>query len=199
MTSNSSTLRVLLNDCAKGFYQEMYFLGKDVLHPQGNQLKDFGFSRAPSQGLKGTSCYTLETPQGVIELYGSCAAFYGAHDHIVFIRKKERFYHWLPQERLIAGQWEQTDLKSPPPHQMAKSLIPMLEWWAEYEQWIGQRFDPSYRQACWRDWKKVKSKPPWLSPCQVRPWIRQFIDKQQDAKRPQQFLKDESTEPTRAD
>ena len=34
---DSKRLRLLLKDAAQGFYQQMYFLGKDVIHPAGNQ------------------------------------------------------------------------------------------------------------------------------------------------------------------
>jgi len=59
MSSENQKLRLLLKDCASGFYQQMYFLGKDVSHCCGNQLIEYGFEKSPSTGLTGTSCYTF--------------------------------------------------------------------------------------------------------------------------------------------
>ena len=103
-------LRFLLADCAKGFYQQMYFLGRDVSHPDGNQLQAYGFSRTPSMGLKGTSCYTYESANSIIELYGSCAGVYADDLRVVFLRKRCRFYQWLPDHqvdsrKVVAGRY----------------------------------------------------------------------------------------------
>ena len=68
MAGDGRKLGLLLKDCANGFYQQMYFLGKDVIHPRGNQLQAYGFVKSPSKGLKGTSCYTYEADLRTIEL-----------------------------------------------------------------------------------------------------------------------------------
>jgi len=103
VSSDHKKLKLLLKDCANGFYQQMYFLGKDVIHSNGNQLIEYGFVKSPSKGLKGTSCYTYESTEGTLELYGSCAGYYSTESRTVFLRKRCRFYQWLPNHRLVAG------------------------------------------------------------------------------------------------
>ncbi|MGC6467726.1 MAG: hypothetical protein ACON5N_19260 [Akkermansiaceae bacterium] len=67
----------VLRDLANGLQQQMFFWGQDVVRPERNLLVEQGFSRSPSRGLKGTSCYRREWQGGHVELYGSCAGWYG--------------------------------------------------------------------------------------------------------------------------
>lgn len=187
IVSESRTLRLLLKDCANGFYQQMYFLGKDVLHSKGNQLQEYGFRKSPSKGLKGTSCYTYESESGVIELYGSCAAFYSNASNVVFLRKRCRFYQWLPDEKLIAGCWRQEDLTLASPEVMLAELTPLLSWWVNYEKWVLQRLGEHYREQCFSDWKKVKGKKGWLTPLKAMAWVQLLIDEKEGHLRPKHF------------
>jgi len=172
----SKKLRLLLKDCAQGFYQQMYFLGKDVTHKNGNLLVQSGFVKSPSQGLKGTSCYTLETDHQTIELYGSCACLYTRDSKVAFIRLKNRFYHWLPERRCIAGRWTDDDLEAGTPESIYQSLIPLLRWWLGHEAWIAQHLPPSYRNTCYKEWKKVNSSKSWLPPAVALDWVQGFIE-----------------------
>ncbi|MFC5049568.1 hypothetical protein ACFPK9_02910 [Rubritalea spongiae] len=180
-------LRLLLKDCTDGFYQQMFFLGKDVIHPAGNQLLEYGFTKSPSKGLKGTSCYSLETENHTIELYGSCAAIYTKSSKTVFIRKKNRFYKWLPAEKLIAGQWTDDDLETLAPADLLDAMTPLLKWWLEYEAWIVERLGQPYREQCYQDWKKVKSRPAWLPPSLATQWVEALLEKKAQHTRPKLF------------
>lgn len=160
MSPDKKRLRILLKDCANGFYQQMYFWGKDVSHPSGNQLEDYGFTKSPSAGLTGTSCYTLHSEQASIELYGSCAGYYTHSSNLVFLRQRCRFYKWLPDHRVVAGQWSQNDVQLNDPNTMLSTLIPFLEWWVDYEKWIEERHGKKYRETCYSQWKQLKSKAP---------------------------------------
>lgn len=131
---DTKKLRLLLKDCANGFYQQMYYWGIDVLHPDGNQLIDFGFTKSPSKGLKGTSCYTLETAYQTVELYGSCAGLYSKESNVVFLRTKGRFYRWISSERAIAGKWTEKDIEIDDPYAMLEELTPLFQWWLKYEE-----------------------------------------------------------------
>lgn len=188
MVISNQKLRLLLKDCANGFYQQMYFLGKDVIHPQGNLLQEYGFIKTPSQGLKGTSCYTLKTKDFTIELYGSCAAYYSKSSRVVFIRKRGRFYHWLPDHKLIAGQWSQDDLRQGDAEELHQALIPLLQWWLDYEAWISEKFPSTYRGYCFSEWQKVKSKAHWLAPELATKWVDKFINYSDDLVRPKNFV-----------
>jgi len=187
MAVDKKKLRLLLKDCANGFYQQMYFFGKDVLHPRGNQLKARGFKKSPSQGLKGTSCYTLEDSDQTIVLYGSCAGLYSKDSRVVFLRKRERFYRWLPEEHLIAGCWTQEDIETADPEEMLQELTPLLRWWVDYEEWIEENLGSQYREFCHGEWKKLKSKASWLPPQQAVAWVREFIELGDQHVRPKQY------------
>jgi len=184
-------LRLLLKDCANGFYQQMYYWGKDVLHPKGNLLREYGFVKTPSKGLRGTSCYSLEFDEGVIELYGSCAAYYSDECNMVFLRKRCRFYEWLPEHRLVAGRWSQDDIQVGDPDAMLKVLKPFFNWWLAYEKWIEQRIGGDYRQQCFIDWGKVKGKPAWLPPESAMSWVEDFLKLGSSHVRPKHYEKQE--------
>jgi len=166
----------------------MFFFGKDVIHPAGNQLIQYGFKKSPSQGLKGTSCYGLRTNKHLIELYGSCAGIYSDNSQLVFIRERCRFYHWLPEHHLIAGQWTLDDVQATNPERIFTDLIPLLKWWVEYESLIQDSFGPKYRELCYKEWAKIKSRPCWLKPDIATEWIKQFLEKQDQMLRPKKFL-----------
>ncbi|MEM0913457.1 MAG: hypothetical protein AAGK09_02490 [Planctomycetota bacterium] len=184
---DARTLRPLLRDCAAGFYQEMFFLGKDILHGRGNQLVEFGFVRTPSKGLKGTSCYTLEAKSGAIDLYGSCASFYSASSSVAFIRPRSRFYHWLPEKRCVAGLWTDRDLGSGAPERLFENAKPLLRWWLEYERWIADRFGDAYRDACFDEWRTVNKQKSWLSPREARQWLEQLLASGNSPMRPKKL------------
>lgn len=188
MVSDSRKLRLLLKDCAKGFYQQMYFWGKDVTHSTGNQLQAYGFKKSPSKGLRGTSCYTYQDHDTTIELYGSCAGYYTDAANMVFLRRKCRFYEWLPEERVIAGRWSQDDIQLHNPEKMLSSLIPFLKWWVSYEKWILQRLGKEYREQCHAEWTKVNKKRSWLPPTSALQWVEDFIKNQEAQLRPKCYI-----------
>ncbi len=181
-------MKLLLRDCAAGFYQQMYFFGKDVSHPSGNKLSEYGFKRSPSEGLKGTSCYTFEAEELTIELYGACAALYTKASRVVFLRERCRFYEWLPEHKLVAGRWSQSDIGIEDPDKAFESLVPLLGWWLEYERWIEGNLGMGYREECYKSWKKLKSRPAWLAPRIARKWLAMFIEKQVGQLRPKHFV-----------
>ncbi len=184
---DSQKLRFLLNDCANGFYQQMYFLGKDVIHQDGNQLMAYGFKKSPSRGLKGTSCYGKNANGTMIELYGSCAGAYSETTQLVFLRKRCRFYNWLPEYRLIAGQWSQEHIHSGKPNEILTALEPLLKWWVDYEDWIEKRLGAAYREQCYREWNKIKAKTRWLPPGAAIEWVVDFMEKQGHMVRSKKF------------
>ena len=188
MVSDGKKLRLLLRDCANGFYQQMYYWGKDVIHPQGNQLRAYGFIKSPSRGLRGTSCYTYESDEGLIELYGSCAGYYSDEIRVVFLRKRCRFYKWLPEHRLVAGNWSQDDVYVDDPYVMLSSLAPLFNWWLVYEKWIEQRLGIGHREQCFTEWKKVNGNPVWLPPELAMHWVQELLELKDSHVRPKQYV-----------
>jgi len=185
---NRKAFRLLLKDCAAGLYQQMYFLGKDIMHARGNQLIQFGFVRSPSCGLKGTSCYTLETETVIVELYGSCACCYTDATRVAFLRNKTRFYHWLPEERCVAGLWTEEDIHAGSPESLFQATVPLLRWWLEYEAWILSRLGDAYREACFKEWRKVNKSKSWLPPQEAMRWVEAFLEQAGEHLRAKHFM-----------
>tara|TARA_B110000908_G_C10231567_1_gene440887 strand:+ start:993 stop:1622 length:630 start_codon:yes stop_codon:yes gene_type:complete len=185
---NDTKFNLLLKDCANGFYQQMYFLGKDVIHLKGNQLQAYGFVKSPSRGLKGTSCYNHESSSRTIKLYGSCAGLYTDLASVVFLRKRCRFYRWVPKQRLVAGKWSQADIQLVGPDAMYISLVPLLRWWVAYEGWVEERLGKMYRELCFAEWSKVNGKAIWLPPIAANEWVKQFLELRGMHVRPKQFV-----------
>jgi len=59
-----SRLRALLRDYTDLLGQQMYFWGRDVIHPRVNLLCENGFEKRKSEGLEGTSCYRKQLSGG---------------------------------------------------------------------------------------------------------------------------------------
>ena len=187
MPEESTKLSLLLKDCARGFYQQMYFLGKDVIHPTGNQLEAYGFVKTPSHGLKGTSCYTHESDARTVELYGSCAGLYTDLASMVFLRKRCRFYRWVGEQKLVAGKWSKADINLTPADAMLTSLTPLLEWWLDYEKWVEEAFGENYRERCFNEWRKVNREASWLPPATATEWVKQLLKQKNKHVRPKNF------------
>jgi len=185
---DQKALKLLLKDCAEGFYQQMYFLGKDVTVKEGNQLLEYGFSKSSSKGLKGTSCYTLTETERIVELYGSCASCYTDTGNVAFLRTRRRFYHWLPEHRCVAGKWKPEEVALRTPESLFQVLSPLLQWWVEYETWIQHRFGTEYREQCYKEWRSIKTQKPCLPPEDAVQWVSSFLNDESNHIRPKNFL-----------
>ena len=85
-----------------------------------------------------------------------------------------------PSDFYSLQQW------SPSLH-MLTALTPLIQWWVSYEQWILDKFGPAYRDQCHADWKKAKSKKPWLPPALATEWLTEFLAKSEQHTRPKHF------------
>lgn len=198
MPQDPKRLRILLKDCADGFYQQMYFLGKDVIHPAGNQLIKYGFEKSASKGLKGTSCYSLDSNDQLIDLYGSCAGVYSGDSQLVYLRERCRFYHWLSDSPLVAGQWSQGDVSVGDAQDIFTSLAPLLKWWLEYESWIKENLGTEHRDTCYRQWSKIKTKVNWLPPESATEWVKGFLEQKDQMTRPDKLSRQATPKKTNA-
>ncbi len=136
----------VLRDLANGIQQQMYFWGQDVLRPEGNFLVQQGFERSPSKGLKGTSCYRRQWRGGHIELYGSCAGWYGQENGFTFIRPKKQCAIWLSGHATpIPGSW-QTHLiqQKTTKQELYVASLPFLDWLITYERAVLEAFGNAY-------------------------------------------------------
>jgi hypothetical protein len=126
-------LSALMRDLADGFFQQMFFWGRDVVHKKGNLLVSYGFVKRPSQGLQGTSCYSLPWQGGQIELHGSYAGWFGNDEGFLFIRPRGRCVRWLCGDPPIPGKWPSDLYATRADDAMIAVSFPFLDWWLDYE------------------------------------------------------------------
>lgn len=167
-----------LRDLAEGLQQQMFFWGQDVIHPGGNQLVREGFERLPSKVLKGTSCYRREWQNGHLELYGSCAGWYGPEGGFAFIRPRKRVVIWKSTDTTpTPGLWQPEFVKRRArKEEVREASLPFLDWLISYEKTIVNRFGPEYRKESYRRYQKVPKATAWVHPGAALRWFTCFRD-----------------------
>lgn len=176
-------------DLAEGIQQQMYFWGQDVTRPEGNFLVAQGFSRSPSTGLKGTSCYRRDWQGGTIELYGSCAGWYGPDGGFTFIRPWKRCAIWLSEETTpIPGSWQKELIhRSASKAELYQASLPFLDWLISYEYAVLGRFGRGYRQKNYWKYSKIPKARAWVNPETALSWFRCFRERPEELVRPRKL------------
>lgn len=176
-------------DLAEGIQQQMYFLGQDVIRPEGNFLVKEGFERSPSRGLKGTSCYRLAWQDGHIELYGACAGWYGRGKGFAFIRPRQRCVVWRSDEVTpIPGAWRNELIdKRATKNELYQASLPFLDWLISYEKTVIKHFGSAYRTLNYRDYKKVPKAKAWVEPAIALRWFQCFRESPEKLVRPRKL------------
>lgn len=175
-TGNGPRASTLWRDLATGLRQQMYFLGRDVLHPSGNLLTRFGFVKRPSEGLKGTSCYRMPWKNGFIDLHGSCAGWYGETDSsgFIYVRPKSCCFLWMGDDSPVPGKWPEHLLRADSPADLHHAALPFLSWWIAYENWIEREGHRGHRENSFRELRKATGPKRWLPPAEATRWIERF-------------------------
>ncbi|MEN8772378.1 MAG: hypothetical protein ABF379_15045 [Akkermansiaceae bacterium] len=178
-----------LRDLAEGLQQQMFFWGQDVTHPKGNQLVKNGFERLRSKGLKGTSCYRREWQNGHLELYGSCAGWYGPYGGFAFIRPRKRVVIWTSSEKTpTPGLWEPDFIKpSIRKEELHAASLPFLDWLISYEKTILEQFGVEYREENYGRYDKVPKATSWVRPEVALRWFSCFRNTPDQLVRPKNF------------
>ena len=178
-----------LRDLAEGLQQQMFFWGQDVIHPGGNQLVQNGFQRLRSKGLKGTSCYRREWQNGHLELFGSCAGWYGPNGGFAFIRPRKRVVIWDSAEtRPTPGLWQPEFIKRRAKKAEIHAFsLPFLDWLISYEKDILDRFGADYRRENYHRYDKVPKATSWIRPEAALRWFTCFRDTPNQLIRPKQL------------
>lgn len=181
-------------DFANGIQQQMFFWGQDVLHPSGNLLLKTGFKKSPSTGIKGTSCYKLAWQDGHIELYGSCAGWYGKNGGFAFIRPWKKCVVWESgTETPIPGTWKKEFVKRNASRaELHKAARPFLEWLLSYERFVQQECGEQYRSENFKSYKKVPKAKLWLPPKVALEWMECLYQSPTQIRRPRQLTPNHS-------
>ncbi|MDP0491843.1 MAG: hypothetical protein Q7Q71_12410 [Verrucomicrobiota bacterium JB023] len=193
MTSDQPSIAShFLRDLADGIQQQMYFWGQDVIRPEGNFLLEQGFQKSPSTGLKGTSCYRREWRQGHVELYGSCAGWYGKQGGFTFIRPWKRCSVWLSgSETPIPGAWQKhlVDRKATRAD-LYQASLPFLEWLLSYEYAVLARFGRAYRKNTYWKYRKIPKTKAWLDPDLGLRWFQCYLTSPKQLVRPKNLARE---------
>lgn len=172
----NSRLRGLIRDFTSLLTQQMYFWGRDVVHPEGNLLTLHGFDRRASEGLNGTSCYRIQSDQGTIELHGACVGTFSPDSlpGFLFIRNRHRCYLYQGDEPPIPGFYADDLLRSGPVFSLYHASCRFLDWWLDYEKWLTSAAGTGHREACYRTFRKLPTSRPILPPDESLRWLRQY-------------------------
>lgn len=170
---DSRRLMGLIRDLAAGFAQQMFFWGRDVVHPSGNLLSAQGFTKSPSAGLQGTSCYTLDWRGGRILLHGSCAGWFsrGVGEGFIYVRPLRGCFIWEGDDLPVPGEWDSLGSGAQDPAKLHELALPFLDWWLHSEAWVNERCGDGYRASCFRHFKRLPRSRPWLAPVEALRWI----------------------------
>ncbi|MFV0444258.1 MAG: hypothetical protein ACK5Q5_11875 [Planctomycetaceae bacterium] len=147
------------------FSQQLWFWGRDIVHPAGNLLLEYGFTRhrPPGGRRDGSTCYRLDVDGRHIALWGF-GAFYGERRLGGLYVNRHRFMpRWGMVESLALGVHSPDDLPSldrprslkhwKQAHRLCRRL---MVWMADYETWIRRRLGSEFRERCLSQ---------WLDPC----------------------------------
>jgi hypothetical protein len=188
--SRSGLAPYFFRDLADGIQQQMFFWGQDVLHPAGNLLVSQGFSRSPSTGIRGTSCYRREWQNGHLELYGSVAGWYGPKGGFSFVRPKRKCVVWLPSDETpVPGAWQVDSInRAASRAELYDASRPFLNWLIAYESEIFGKFGSCYRDGHYRKYGKVPKNRVWLPPARARQWFQMFLMAPEALVRPRQLM-----------
>lgn len=168
---SESPIRTHLADAARGLAQQMVLWGHDVRHPDGNALVRFGLARCPSPGLQGTSCYSTEWEDGVIELHGAVASWTAPSGKCgcLFCRDRKLISLWLHDHPPIPGRH---DASAGTPAQRWEAFQPLLRWLVRYEEWAASQLTNGWRDRTWKSLKRLPKGKPWLPPTSALRWWR---------------------------
>ena len=167
----------ILRDFTDALAQQMFYWGRDVIHPSGNLLVARGFDRRKSGGLDGTSCYRLRLEGGFVELHGACAGWYpenSGEPGFLYIRKRHRCYLYEGSEPPAPGLYDNELLRTSPGAELLERSRHFLDWWLSYEAWIAELNGPDYRNSCHRTFAKLPKSVPWLPPAAALDWLRAY-------------------------
>ena len=161
----------LFRDLTAGLDQQMFFWGRDALHPGGNLFVRTGFQKRPSCGLQGTSCYSRPWQNGTLELHGAHAGWFGPEGGFLFIRPMKRCVRWRNTASPSPGTWPKDHYDPSSNPELHRLALPFLDWWLDYESLVHRIAGPDYRQDCMKRFKQLHRTRPWGPPPAAPRWV----------------------------
>lgn len=140
--------------------QQVWCWGRDVEHPDGNLLMEFGFERHRDCNTDARStCYRLDRDRLHVALWGF-GMFFGLREFGgLYLDRFDFCPQWAPVESLsLAIHWPDelpafARPRGKPQWQRARELWKSsLLWIANYETWVHANAGRAYRRECVETW-----------------------------------------------
>jgi len=178
-----------LRDLSAAFMQQMFFWGMDAALPAGNLFVKRGFTKTPSPGLKGTSCYSLPWNGGEIFLHGACVGWIPPDGKagFIFIRPKGKCLRWIGIQSPVPGKWPSGKLATLCLSDDLPAISTFLAWWLDHEAWITGEMGSVYRTNCFRKYKTLPKSKLWLAPADGIAWLDLLMENPATAPRAKRF------------
>lgn len=166
-----------MRDLSAAFMQQMFFWGMDAAAPAGNLFVKHGFTKTPSTGLKGTSCYSLPWEKGQIFLHGACVGWIprDGSTGFIFIRPKGKCFRWMDDKPPVPGKWPSEKLAAPSLSADLPAITSFLSWWLGHESRVSAEMGGAYRENCHRKYKSLPKSKPWLAPSDATAWLTSLM------------------------
>ena len=174
-------------ESAKLIEHQMYFWGRDVLHPDGNLLVAAGcqtFRR--TECSHAVRCYRLKTSAALITLHSTGVSLQpmDGSPGVAFLRPTHRLYHL--SEGTLPLPYDKNALRSLRgilPREFPQALTTLLAFVQAYEGWAADQWLPEgSRLAAWREQKSSATKGVrWLKPQDSLQWLDACLASRQTA------------------
>jgi len=141
-------------------HHQCWFFGRDILHPDGNLLVQYGFKRYKAPKKTGTNRYRIVIGTSVeVDLWGF-GLFYGDEKlGRIFVRRYDFSPQLFEKGNLGPRIFESEDLPSSlkPARDIeidvAKDLTRRaVDWILTYEDWVEKAYGKEWRRKCLREW-----------------------------------------------
>lgn len=147
------------------FDQQMWCLGRDIVHPQSNYLLAYGLTKHPSPHPRFHSFYSQALDGGHIHLWGWGIQTTLAGEGSLFLARGG-FHPLYSQSDRLADVWcvQHMPPMRPPDNEHAAAVYrvlwaKVLHWLADYEAWLQRHHPPTYRAAVINAWPNRRYKP----------------------------------------
>jgi len=168
-------------EAAKLLEHQMYFWGKDVLHPGGNLLRAYGCDTfARRDAPHPVRCYEVATAHGLATLHSTGVHLHTGGAGVAYLRATHRLYHTSGAEMplpcpslrdLPAG------LRSLRPSEFPAALTALLAFVSSYESWAAARLPGTARTDAWREFRRTASRGVrWLPPDASLAWLHAALN-----------------------
>lgn len=137
-------------------HQQCWQWGQDVRYPEGNVLLAYGFTRErPPREVTGSSQYTLRlTNAQQVRLWGFGLAF--GYKQGIYLNR----YEFIPRAIQISAGWQSSEsFKKSRKSMDLRLLSSAIQWIADYEAFILNRYGSAYRRQTLRNLEGRKLTP----------------------------------------